>query len=207
MSSVASSIVTSKPIDDAIIQSYWRSWLHTKYSLSEIGSERRNGYGWYKNEPKEVLKKYPEIKHIPPRWKNESEHERKMVSTLDDTELLVNLCFHCDTAINFGSTMAFDFAQFDKKVVYLNYNHPKIDDTVWTSELFYGYTHFESLKNLEAVYWASSENEIKPCIQKALIENNKSVHLSLKDWKSIVAPYSDSAIENLHRVFETNGKS
>ncbi|SCY41802.1 pectinesterase [Nonlabens sp. Hel1_33_55] len=29
-----------------------------KYSLDEIGAERRNGYGWYTNEPKEVLKKY-----------------------------------------------------------------------------------------------------------------------------------------------------
>jgi pectinesterase len=29
-----------------------------KYSLSEIGDERRNGYSWYTNEPKEVLKKY-----------------------------------------------------------------------------------------------------------------------------------------------------
>ena len=29
-----------------------------KYSLDEIGAERRNGYGWYTNEPKEVIKKY-----------------------------------------------------------------------------------------------------------------------------------------------------
>lgn len=29
-----------------------------KYSLAEIGHERRNGYAWYTNEPKEVLKKY-----------------------------------------------------------------------------------------------------------------------------------------------------
>ena len=29
-----------------------------KYSLAEIGAERRNGYAWYTNEPKEVLKKY-----------------------------------------------------------------------------------------------------------------------------------------------------
>lgn len=29
-----------------------------KYSIAEIGAERRNGYGWYSNEPKEVLKKY-----------------------------------------------------------------------------------------------------------------------------------------------------
>jgi pectinesterase len=30
-----------------------------KGSLAEIGSERRNGYAWYTNEPKEILKKYP----------------------------------------------------------------------------------------------------------------------------------------------------
>jgi len=29
-----------------------------KATLAEIGIERRNGYGWYTNEPKEVLKKY-----------------------------------------------------------------------------------------------------------------------------------------------------
>ncbi|MBK0370749.1 pectate lyase [Flavobacterium agrisoli] len=29
-----------------------------KYSLEEIGAERRNGYSWYSNEPKEVLKKF-----------------------------------------------------------------------------------------------------------------------------------------------------
>jgi pectinesterase len=33
-----------------------------KYSLAEIGLERRSGYAWYTNEPKEVLKKYPKWK-------------------------------------------------------------------------------------------------------------------------------------------------
>ncbi|WP_418262161.1 pectate lyase [Flavobacterium faecale] len=33
-----------------------------KYSLAEIGAERRNGYAWYTNEPKEVLKSYDEWK-------------------------------------------------------------------------------------------------------------------------------------------------
>lgn len=33
-----------------------------KYSLLEIGDERRNGYSWYTNEPKEVLKKYEKWK-------------------------------------------------------------------------------------------------------------------------------------------------
>jgi pectinesterase len=30
-----------------------------KATIAEIGHERRNGYAWYTNEPKEVLKKYP----------------------------------------------------------------------------------------------------------------------------------------------------
>jgi pectinesterase len=29
-----------------------------KYSITEISAERRNGYGWYTDKPKEVLKKY-----------------------------------------------------------------------------------------------------------------------------------------------------
>lgn len=33
-----------------------------KYSLAEIGDERRNGYSWYTNEPKEVLKAYDKWK-------------------------------------------------------------------------------------------------------------------------------------------------
>ena len=33
-----------------------------KGSLAEIGTERRNGYSWYTNEPKEVLKKYEKWK-------------------------------------------------------------------------------------------------------------------------------------------------
>jgi pectinesterase len=33
-----------------------------KYALSEIGDERRNGYSWYTNEPKEVLKAYEKWK-------------------------------------------------------------------------------------------------------------------------------------------------
>uniref|UniRef100_UPI0040476024 pectate lyase n=1 Tax=Mariniflexile sp. TaxID=1979402 RepID=UPI0040476024 len=33
-----------------------------KATLAEIGAERRNGYAWYTDQPKEVLKKYPKWK-------------------------------------------------------------------------------------------------------------------------------------------------
>lgn len=45
-----------------------------KATLAEIGLERRTGYAWYTNEPKEVLKKYPKWKEqhmsIVPEKKN-----------------------------------------------------------------------------------------------------------------------------------------
>jgi pectinesterase len=43
-----------------------------KVSLAEIGSERRNGYAWYTNEPKEVLKKYPLWKKTHMVWLDKS---------------------------------------------------------------------------------------------------------------------------------------
>jgi pectinesterase len=41
-----------------------------KASIAEIGQERRVGYSWYTNQPKEVLKKYP-------NWKKKIEGETK----------------------------------------------------------------------------------------------------------------------------------
>lgn len=64
-------------VDDATAEPLWARFMDLednkpffcdrdgikKYSLAEIGYERRNGYAWYTNEPKEVLKKYE-------KWKN-----------------------------------------------------------------------------------------------------------------------------------------
>jgi pectinesterase len=33
-----------------------------KYTLAEIGYERRNGYSWYSDSPQKILDKYPEWK-------------------------------------------------------------------------------------------------------------------------------------------------
>jgi pectinesterase len=42
-----------------------------KATLAEIGNERRNGYAWYTNEPKEVLKKYA-------NWKKNNETSKSL---------------------------------------------------------------------------------------------------------------------------------
>ena len=52
-----------------------------KYSISEIGNERRTGYAWYTDEPKEVLKKYPKWKKkIPDKGSSLNLPEKKPVN-------------------------------------------------------------------------------------------------------------------------------
>ncbi|MGO4821413.1 MULTISPECIES: pectate lyase [unclassified Flavobacterium] len=69
-------IIDKKMVPDANAPAIWARFMELddnkpffsdrdgikKYALSEIGDERRNGYAWYTNEPKEVLKAYD-------RWK------------------------------------------------------------------------------------------------------------------------------------------
>lgn len=58
-----------------------------KYSLAEIGYERRNGYGWYDNDPKDVLKAY---KSWQPKWApkenvlDKSNKKKNCIATPDD---------------------------------------------------------------------------------------------------------------------------
>lgn len=48
-----------------------------KYALEDIGAERRNGYAWYTNEPKEVFKKYERWSKKHNTKKNSSSEEVK----------------------------------------------------------------------------------------------------------------------------------
>lgn len=78
-------IVDKKMIPDATALPLWARFMELddnrpffcdrdgikKYDLAEIGAERRNGYSWYTNEPKEVLKGYG-------KWKKKLSTELKL---------------------------------------------------------------------------------------------------------------------------------
>lgn len=69
-------IIDKKIVPDANAPAIWARFMELdnnkpffsdrdgikKYALSEIGDERRNGYAWYTNEPKEVFKSYDKWK-------------------------------------------------------------------------------------------------------------------------------------------------
>ena len=57
-----------------------------KATLAEIGAERRNGYAWYTNQPKEVLKKYPKWKK---KYDNFSSEKTIKKTPKDDYNMVV----------------------------------------------------------------------------------------------------------------------
>ncbi|MFN0729533.1 glycosyltransferase family protein [Polaribacter gochangensis] len=118
-----------------------------------------------------VLEKYKnDIRVINPDWRVETSSKETNFKTLypsyNDISLLVNTCLHSDVVVNLGSTMAHDFAIYDKPCLYLNYNPKK--DKNWSVEMIYQFEHFKSMKKLDAVGWINNPSEYYPLLKKAL---------------------------------------
>lgn len=144
-----------------------------------------------------VLEKYPNIVHIPPQWKK-GQFWSNFFPLFDDIQLLMNLCYHCETVLNIGSTMALDFAFFDKPGIFLKYDTRK--DPNWTTGIVYQYQHFRSLKGLDAVLAVESKEEILPKISLA-INSPQAVAADRKKWKTkIVKTDRPAAIEFVNLI-------
>lgn len=95
-------IIDKKMIPDANAPAIWARFMELdnnkpffsdrdgikKYALSEIGNERRNGYAWYTNEPKEVLKAYDKWKKKISSGKDRSE-KLETKTPKDDSNIIV----------------------------------------------------------------------------------------------------------------------
>lgn len=147
----------------------------------------------------EVLKKHNDIiVPIDPIWHTDSKAWVGYFSKLDDVDLQVNLAYHCEGVINLGSTMALDFASFNKPCLYLNYDTVK--DINWSTEYIYNYHHFGSMENLEAVGWINSKAEIVEKIN-LLLNKKDEVGRDRKKWlKKIVL----SPLENNAKIISNN---
>lgn len=118
-----------------------------------------------------VIAKYNHIiKAINPLWNTPKSGNNwgSVFPQYEDVNLQVNIGYHCEFVINLGSTMAHDFAMFNKPCLYLNYDTVK--DENWSVKTIYKYQHFRSMKNLDAVGWLSSKKDIKVELEKALFQ-------------------------------------
>lgn len=153
----------------------------------------------------EVLNRYPDIiKSVEPLWKKPAGFLSwdAIIPTKEDVNLLVNTVLHCATAVNVGSTIAHDFACLDKTSCYFNYNTVK--NSEWDIDKIYQYVHFQSMGDLEPIYWINSAESIADTLLAAIEDRNKKLKDAKKWLETVVLhPLEDSnkriwkAIENI----------
>jgi hypothetical protein len=117
-----------------------------------------------------VMNKYPNLLFpIHPDWRIASSDQNtftEIYPSFLDIGLLVNTVLHSDVVVNLGSTMAHDFAVFNKPCLYLNYD--PIENSSFKVKDVFDFQHFRSMQNLNAVGWINSKEEFQDKIQRAI---------------------------------------
>jgi hypothetical protein len=151
----------------------------------------------------DVLAKFPEIALSNPCWTVRAADDwSQVVPQWEDIALLVNVVRHSDLVVNVGSTMAMDFAVYDKPAVYIAYDPEGIDRT-WTIHDIYRKVHFKTVHALQPVYWAQSSRELGNVVLHAL-EHPKEKSEARRAWLSLhVHQPMDRASERFASLLQT----
>lgn len=129
-----------------------------------------------------IVSKYPDlIKEAPPLWNFEPNSSWTTIYPLpEDVKLLVSTAYYCDMVVNLGSTMAFDFAMFNKPCIYINYDQEVRVNPKWSIRTIYQFQHFRSIPIKEVVYWWERKNNLSTLL-KSITFNESTL-----DWVKIV---------------------
>ena len=132
-----------------------------------------------------VLNQYKDlIKEAPPLWYfNSSKEWITVYPSFEDVKLLVSTAFYSDIVVNVGSTMAFDFAMFNKPCVFINYDQLNKRIKNWSVKTIYKFQHFKSTPNQDAVIWLNNKEEI---IDKIIYKKDWNSTNSLMEWVNII---------------------
>lgn len=143
-----------------------------------------------------VINKYPDlIKKAPPLWNfNNIKTWTTIYPTIDDIKLLVTTAYYSDVVVNLGSTMAFDFAMFNKPCIFINYDQVEKVVSNWSTNTIYQFQHFKSMPNKSAVYWLNNKQEIVIKIEKSLSHKNNK-HMDI--WKKTILGDYQNASKNI----------
>lgn len=117
-----------------------------------------------------VVSKYSDlIKEAPPLWNFTPNSSWTTIYPLpEDVQLLVSTAFYCEVVVNLGSTMAFDFAMFQKPCIYINYDQVQKVNPNWSVNTIYQFQHFRSMQDKNAVIWWTQKEQITALLQETV---------------------------------------
>lgn len=135
------------------------------------------------------------IKIANPLWNfNKKESWTTIYPTFEDVKLLVSTVLYSDLVINVGSTMAFDFAMFNKPCIFINYDQIDTINKNWSVKKIYEYQHFKSMNSGNAVIWLNNKEEISQKIKEALLFKN---YQQMMSWKETILFDTENASNNI----------
>ncbi|OZV67585.1 hypothetical protein [Winogradskyella aurantia] len=179
--------------DDIITSPY--DHLFLKDVTESLNSRKNDLQIIFRRSPVDFSKRYDDIlkrskdivKAVDPLWNIKSQTGWVgYFPKAEDINMQVNLAYHCELVINLGSTMALDFATFDKPCLYLNYNPS--NDAMWSTKTIYNFEHFKSMEDLEAVGWINQRSEILNKVELAL-HNPDGLAPDRKKWMEILVEH------------------
>ena len=146
-----------------------------------------------------VVKQYTEIiREAPPLWYfNSSEEWSTVYPSIEDVKLLVSTAFYADVVVNIGSTMAFDFAMFDKPCIFINYDQENKIVKDWSVKTIYQFQHFSSMPNDEAVIWLNNKAEIVEKLIRTACDAT-----SMQEWAAIVLGDYKGASKKIRKTLQ-----
>ena len=177
--------------------------LLSENKLNEIQLIFRRCPADFSNRYDSILSEYKNIVSIDPLWHTTQTGWNFFFPKYEDVKLLVNLAQHCDLVINVASTMAHDFAVFNKPCLYLNYKHK--ENSHWSSEIVYQFQHFRTMQGLDAVGWLNNAEEIADKIHLALT-HPEQVGKDRKKWleKIVQHPLEENSRKIAHVLLNPN---
>jgi hypothetical protein len=146
-----------------------------------------------------VLNKYHHLViSINPEWRIASDLENSFTEiypSFSDISLLVNTVLHSDVVVNLGSTMAHDFAVYNKPCLYLNYD--PVNPSTFKVKDVYGFQHFKSMAEIVPVGWINNRLDFKDKIQQALDDSETTGPDRLQWMQKIVKHPLQNNSQNL----------
>lgn len=146
-----------------------------------------------------VVKKYQNIiKEATPIWQYDASGKWTTVyPSIEDIKLLVSTAFYSDVVVNVGSTMVFDFAMFNKRCIFINYDQDNKKELDWSVKTIYQFQHFRSMPSKDAVIWLNNKKEIV-----AKITNTEFDNTVVKRWKEIVMGDYKNALKTIRKKLQ-----
>lgn len=138
-----------------------------------------------------VVREYSNlIKEVTPLWHcNSSKEWSAVYPSREDVKLLVSTVFYSDVVVNVGSTMAFDFAIFNKPCMFINYDQQNKKDENWSVKTIYQFQHFKSMPGQDAVIWLNNKEEF---VEK-LTNSGYSINNMLRWKETVIADYKNAS--------------